>query len=79
MSPENVNLANSVNVVFVHGAWADGSSWTKIILPLTAEGLSVFAVPLPLTSFSDDVAALEHTLERVTGRWFSSAMPMPAR
>jgi pimeloyl-ACP methyl ester carboxylesterase len=67
MSPENVNLANSVNVVFVHGAWADGSSWTKIILPLTAEGLSVFAVPLPLTSFSDDVAALEHTLERVTG------------
>ena len=58
---------NKVNVLLVHGAWADGSSWAKIIQPLTAEGLAVVAAPLPLTSFADDVAALDRTLERVTG------------
>ena len=55
------------NVVLVHGAWADGSSWAKIIGPLAAEGIKVVAAPLPLTSFHEDVAALERTLERVTG------------
>jgi len=59
--------SSNVNVVLVHGAWADGSSWAKIIRPLAAEGLNVIAAPLPLTSFSDDVAALDRTLERVTG------------
>jgi pimeloyl-ACP methyl ester carboxylesterase len=56
-----------VNVVLVHGAWADGSSWAKIIEPLAAGGVNVVAAPLPLTSFSDDVAALGRTLERATG------------
>jgi pimeloyl-ACP methyl ester carboxylesterase len=56
-----------VNVVLVHGAWADGSSWGKVIAPLVAEGIKVFAAPLPLTSLADDVAALNRTLERVTG------------
>ncbi len=56
-----------VNVVLVHGAWADGSSWTKIIGPLAADGVKAVAAPLPLTSFRDDVAALDRTLERVTG------------
>ena len=56
-----------VNIVLVHGAWADGSSWAKIIGPLTANGFKAIAVPLPLTSFRDDVAALDRTLERVTG------------
>ena len=59
--------SHEVNVVLVHGAWADGSSWTKIIGPLAAEGIKVVAAPLPLTSFRDDVAALDRTLERVTG------------
>lgn len=59
--------ANDVNVVLVHGAWADGSSWSKIIGPLAAEGVGVSAPPLPLTSFQDDVAALERALERVPG------------
>jgi pimeloyl-ACP methyl ester carboxylesterase len=54
------------NVVLVHGAWADGSSWAKIIAPLAVDGIKV-AAPLPLTSFRDDVAALDRTLERVTG------------
>ena len=58
---------NSVSVVLVHGAWADGSSWAKVIGPLAADGIRVIAAPLPLTSFSDDVAALDRTLERVSG------------
>src|SRR5580658_7856630 len=60
-------LANDVGVVFVHGAWADGSSWAKVIAPLAADGFKVVAAPLPLTSFRDDVAALDRTLERVRG------------
>jgi pimeloyl-ACP methyl ester carboxylesterase len=57
---------NDVSVVLVHGAWADGSSWAKVIAPLAADGVKVTAAPLPLTSFSDDVAALDRTLDRVT-------------
>ena len=59
--------SNDVTVVLVHGAWADGSSWAKIIGPLAADGIKVAAAPLPLTSFRDDVAALDRTLERVAG------------
>jgi len=53
--------------VLVHGAWADGSGWTKVIGPLVTEGFAVTAAPLPLTSYADDVAALEHALNRVDG------------
>jgi pimeloyl-ACP methyl ester carboxylesterase len=59
---------NDVSVVLAHGAWADGSSWTKVISPLIAVGHKVSAAPLPLTSFDADVAALERTLERVPGQ-----------
>ncbi len=59
--------SSDVGVVLVHGAWADGSSWSKIIRPLTADGLRVSAAPLPLTSFRDDVAALDRALERAPG------------
>ena len=55
-----------LSVVLVHGAWADGSSWTKVIAPLAAEGFKVIAAPLPLTSFADDVAALDRALERTS-------------
>jgi pimeloyl-ACP methyl ester carboxylesterase len=58
---------SDVSVVLVHGAWADGSSWSKVISSLTAAGVRTAAAPLPLTSFQDDVAALERTLERVPG------------
>jgi pimeloyl-ACP methyl ester carboxylesterase len=51
--------AKEVSVVLVHGAWADGSSWSKVIGALKAEGIRVSAAPLPLTSLADDVAALE--------------------
>jgi pimeloyl-ACP methyl ester carboxylesterase len=55
------------SVVLVHGAWADGSSWNEIIAPLQSRGLDVLAAPIPLTSLSDDVAALERALERTHG------------
>jgi pimeloyl-ACP methyl ester carboxylesterase len=58
---------SDASVVLVHGAWADGSSWAKVIRPLAASGVKVVAAPLPLTSFHDDVAALDRTLERATG------------
>ena len=60
-------LSNDVGVALVHGAWADGSSWSKIVRPLAAEGVAVSAPPLPLTSFADDVAALDRALERMPG------------
>jgi pimeloyl-ACP methyl ester carboxylesterase len=56
--------SSDVSVVLVHGAWADGSSWAKVIGSLAADGLKVSAAPLPLTSFQDDVAALDRALER---------------
>jgi pimeloyl-ACP methyl ester carboxylesterase len=55
---------NEVSVVLVHGAWADGSSWSKVIGALKAEGARVVAAPLPLTSLADDVVALDRVLER---------------
>jgi pimeloyl-ACP methyl ester carboxylesterase len=57
---------NDPMVVLVHGAWADGSSWARIIAPLAAERVKTIAAPLPLTSFADDVAALDRALERAT-------------
>lgn len=54
-------------VVLVHGAWADGSCWSQIILPLERQGLQVICAPIPLTSLSDDIAALKRTLERTSG------------
>jgi pimeloyl-ACP methyl ester carboxylesterase len=60
-------IASGPSVVLVHGAWADGSSWNDVIAPLLSEGLHVLAAPLPLTSLSDDVAALDRALERTDG------------
>src|SRR5437879_5456625 len=50
------------NVVLVHGAWADGSSWTEVIARLQAAGLHVTAVQNPLTSLADSVAATRRIL-----------------
>ena len=57
----------SPSVVLVHGAWADGSSWNDIIGPLLSKGLNVLAAPIPLTSLSDDIAALDRALEHTNG------------
>jgi pimeloyl-ACP methyl ester carboxylesterase len=56
------------NIVLVHGAWADGSSWSKVIPLLEAKGLHVDAVQLPLTSQADDVATVQRAIARVDGR-----------
>jgi pimeloyl-ACP methyl ester carboxylesterase len=56
-----------VSVVLAHGAWADGSSWTRVITALKAESIRVSAAPLPLTSLADDVAALNRSLDRIEG------------
>src|SRR4249919_2446763 len=50
------------NIVLVHGAFADGSSWAKVIKILQAKGYHVTAVQNPLTSFADDVAATKRVL-----------------
>ena len=54
-------------VVLVHGAWADGSCWSNVILSLRRQGLSVTSAPIPLTSLTDDAAALRRVIERVDG------------
>jgi pimeloyl-ACP methyl ester carboxylesterase len=59
--------SNDANIVLVHGAWADGSSWNDVIGPLLSKGLNVVAAPIPMTSLSDDVAALDRTLGRTDG------------
>jgi pimeloyl-ACP methyl ester carboxylesterase len=58
---------NDPTIVLTHGAWADGSSWAKVIAGLRAAGLRSVAAPLPMTSLADDVTALERTLDRVPG------------
>src|SRR5262245_52924429 len=56
------------NIVLVHGAWADGSSWSKVIPLLKAKGLHVDAVQMPLTSQADDIGAVQRAIARVDGR-----------
>jgi predicted alpha/beta hydrolase family esterase len=48
--------------VLVHGTWADGSSWAKVIPLLTAKGYHVTAVQNPLSSLADDVAATKRAI-----------------
>jgi pimeloyl-ACP methyl ester carboxylesterase len=57
----------NATVVLVHGAWADGSSWSQIIGPLKEAGLGVICAPIPLTSLSDDIAAVNRVVERIEG------------
>jgi pimeloyl-ACP methyl ester carboxylesterase len=55
------------NVVLVHGAWADGSSWSKIIPLLQANGLHAVAVQNPLSSIADDVASTNRLINALDG------------
>jgi len=54
-------------IVLVHAAWADGSCWRNVILPLERRGLRVICAPLPLTSLTNDTIALSQVLERTSG------------
>src|SRR3984893_18789411 len=53
---------SSTGVVLIHGAWADGSSWSAVIEQLQAEGRRVTAPQFPMTSLADDVARLRQVL-----------------
>ena len=55
------------SVVLVHAAWADASSWNKVITSLQRKGMQVVAVQIPLTSLSDDAATVRRTPTRVSG------------
>lgn len=55
------------NIVLVHGAWADGSSWSKVIPILESKGFHVVTVQNPLTSFDDDVAATKRIIDAQNG------------
>jgi pimeloyl-ACP methyl ester carboxylesterase len=61
-SPENTSANGPANVVLVHGAWADGSSWSKVIELLQAKKMHCVAVQIPLTSLADDVAATKRAI-----------------
>jgi pimeloyl-ACP methyl ester carboxylesterase len=62
MSLDQNEMHPRPNVVLVHGAWADGSSWSSVIERLQADGYHVTAPQFPLTSLADDVARLRHVL-----------------
>jgi pimeloyl-ACP methyl ester carboxylesterase len=61
-SAQTAKPVRARNVVLVHGAWADGSSWAEVIPRLQAAGLHVTAVQNPLTSLADSVAATRRAL-----------------
>jgi pimeloyl-ACP methyl ester carboxylesterase len=54
-------------IILVHAAWADGSCWSNVILPLQKRGLRVICAPIPMTTLSDDAAALSRVLELTGG------------
>jgi len=62
MSIDQNEMRPRPNVVLVHGAWADGSSWSSVIERLQADGYHVTAPQFPLTSLADDVARLRQVL-----------------
>lgn len=68
MMQESTTSAASVpRVVLVHGAFADGSSWHKVIPRLRARGVDVVAVQNPLTSLADDVAFARRAIDAQPG------------
>ena len=60
-------FVKNATVVLVHGAWADGSSWSRLVGPLKETGLGVICAPMPLTSLADDIAAVTRVVERIDG------------
>ncbi len=64
---QETQLGTTNNAILVHGAWADGSSWTKVIPRLEQKGFNVVAVQLPLTSLANDVATVQRAIALETG------------
>jgi pimeloyl-ACP methyl ester carboxylesterase len=67
-APSVTHDATKPSVVIVHGAFADGSDWAKVIPLLQAKGLHVVAVQNPLTSLEDDVAAARRAIDAQPGK-----------
>lgn len=63
----NVSPPSNPTVILVRGAWADGSSWQRVIPLLLAKGIPVVAVQNPTTSLADDVAATRRALNAIDG------------
>lgn len=62
-----MGFQKNATVVFVHGAWADGSSWGTVINAVAEAGLKVICAPIPLTTLSDDIAAVRRIVGRIDG------------
>jgi pimeloyl-ACP methyl ester carboxylesterase len=60
-------MATLPNIVLVHGAWADGSSWSAVVERLQTDGYTVTAPQFPMTSLADNVARLREVLARQNG------------
>jgi len=60
-------MESKTNIVLVHGAWADGSSWSKVIPLLDPKQFNVTAVQIPLTSLEDDIAVTRNALAAQKG------------
>src|SRR5262245_22509768 len=63
-APTGRSMNKKPTIVFVHGLWADGSSWNKLINPLVDKGYEVISVQNPTTSLEDDVTATKRALDR---------------
>jgi pimeloyl-ACP methyl ester carboxylesterase len=72
MQPQGIQVmsnttSNATNIVLVHGLWADGSSWSKVIPILQNAGHKVIAVQLPAHSLADDVETIKRAIELAGG------------
>jgi pimeloyl-ACP methyl ester carboxylesterase len=65
--PATLAAAAAVTVILVHGAFADGSSWNKVIANLQKKSIEVVAVQNPLSSLADDVAATDRAIDAAKG------------
>jgi pimeloyl-ACP methyl ester carboxylesterase len=64
---KTVEFPENSTIILVHGAWADGSCWRNIVVPLERRGLNVICASIPLSSLTNDATALSWALERTTG------------
>jgi pimeloyl-ACP methyl ester carboxylesterase len=62
-----VHPNSASTAVLVHGAWADGSSWSRVITGLQQAGINATAAPIPLTTLDDDVNAVKRAIDRTEG------------
>src|ERR1700735_3891609 len=60
-------MSDLPNIVLVHGAWADGSSWSAVIERLQAKNYKITAPQFPLDLIANDVARLREVLNRQDG------------